>query len=246
MRNKQKGFSLVEGLLIFVIVGILAGTGWYVWNSNKKTNDLLNSADKNSTSAFATKQTKKPVEPQIPNDWQWFESSDKTVKFAYPKTWGMLGEKSQKESENNYNTDSFMQPVVITAKKDLLIQIFKSYADFVWYFWDTNKDIFVSAEDQKAPTFTQGMVYNKPVELGTSNKVETLVDNGKGHAVYHVLGKGAMNCGSSHYFFVANDKVVHLTASVCERGGEWEPQKGQQYKDVVDDPLKDIYKYIQD
>jgi type II secretory pathway pseudopilin PulG len=49
MRNKQKGFSLVEGLLIFVIVGILASTCWYVWSSNKKTNDLLNKADKSSS-----------------------------------------------------------------------------------------------------------------------------------------------------------------------------------------------------
>jgi hypothetical protein len=40
MSKNQKGFSAIEGLLIFIIVGIIAGVGWYVWDSNKKTNDI--------------------------------------------------------------------------------------------------------------------------------------------------------------------------------------------------------------
>ncbi len=37
----SKGFSAVEVLIIVVIVGVLGGVGWYVWN-NKQKNDKLN------------------------------------------------------------------------------------------------------------------------------------------------------------------------------------------------------------
>jgi type II secretory pathway pseudopilin PulG len=61
MRNKQKGFSLVEGLLIFVIVGVLVGTGWYVWQSNKKTDKTLNDTG-NSHVVPSKKVAEKKVE----------------------------------------------------------------------------------------------------------------------------------------------------------------------------------------
>lgn len=32
-----KGFGAVEGLLIFVVLGIIGGTGWYVYSSQKQT-----------------------------------------------------------------------------------------------------------------------------------------------------------------------------------------------------------------
>jgi Tfp pilus assembly protein PilX len=83
MSKNQKGFSVVEGLLILVIVGILGGTGWYVWNSNKKTNDLLNSVDKSSS--VGAKATKKNTETKI-------EAVDK-----YP-TW-----KEEKNQEYKYS-----------------------------------------------------------------------------------------------------------------------------------------------
>jgi flagellin-like protein len=48
MSRNQKGFSAIEGLLIFIIVAIIAGAGWYVWDSNKKTNNILSNTDKGS------------------------------------------------------------------------------------------------------------------------------------------------------------------------------------------------------
>lgn len=35
----SKGFGVIEGLLILVIVGIVGGTGFYVYNANKNTSD---------------------------------------------------------------------------------------------------------------------------------------------------------------------------------------------------------------
>lgn len=36
----QRGFTFVEGLLIVVLVGIVGFAGWYVYDSNKKTNSI--------------------------------------------------------------------------------------------------------------------------------------------------------------------------------------------------------------
>ena len=53
--KKQSGFTLIEGLLILVIVGLLGGTGWYVWNAHNKANDTLTNADAaNSSTARKT------------------------------------------------------------------------------------------------------------------------------------------------------------------------------------------------
>jgi hypothetical protein len=37
MKANQKGFSVVEGLIIVFLVVLIGGTGWYVWQNNNKT-----------------------------------------------------------------------------------------------------------------------------------------------------------------------------------------------------------------
>lgn len=57
MKKFQHGFTVIEGLLILVIVGIIAGTGWYVWNAQDKANKNLDSAAKSSQNVpIATKK----------------------------------------------------------------------------------------------------------------------------------------------------------------------------------------------
>lgn len=44
-----KGFSFIEGLLIFVIVGLIAGVGYYVFNARKDNNATNQATGSNST-----------------------------------------------------------------------------------------------------------------------------------------------------------------------------------------------------
>jgi type II secretory pathway pseudopilin PulG len=32
MKNNQKGFSVVELVLLIMVAGLVGGVGWYVWN----------------------------------------------------------------------------------------------------------------------------------------------------------------------------------------------------------------------
>lgn len=71
----QKGFSAVEGLLIVIIVLLVGFIGYYVWHTQKNTNDTLNSASKVPQSS-PTKAT--PV--------KLFKLTNLGVEFKLPDT----------------------------------------------------------------------------------------------------------------------------------------------------------------
>lgn len=58
MRN-SKGFTLIEALLILVIVGLLGGTGWYVWSARSSTDKSLNQAADTEITAASKKEESK-------------------------------------------------------------------------------------------------------------------------------------------------------------------------------------------
>jgi hypothetical protein len=88
--NKQRGFTVVEGLLIFIIIGIIGGTSWYVVHANSKTNDTLNNAGLGSAVKSAKKKQISPVTvaPADPTA-NWITYSSKTGKYLlkYPPSW---------------------------------------------------------------------------------------------------------------------------------------------------------------
>lgn len=55
----QKGFAALEAVLVIVIIAILAGTGYYVFQANSKTNDTQTAAHNAAESAVVTSTTSK-------------------------------------------------------------------------------------------------------------------------------------------------------------------------------------------
>jgi hypothetical protein len=91
MSKNQKGFSAVEGLLIFIIVAIIAGVGWYVWDSNKKTNDILSSADKSSNVKLKASQPKdKSEQTDETANWLLFKASNGKYSIKIPDGWNLV------------------------------------------------------------------------------------------------------------------------------------------------------------
>lgn len=71
----QKGFSLLQALLLAVVLGIIGFTGWYVYDSQQKTNQNLSGADAQGTkSSFS-----------VPSDWQ--KIINKNYTFYMPKSY---------------------------------------------------------------------------------------------------------------------------------------------------------------
>ena len=55
--NVQKGFSLVEGLLIILIISVVGFAGYYVWNENQddepeQTETVQQTTENRSTTLF--------------------------------------------------------------------------------------------------------------------------------------------------------------------------------------------------
>lgn len=70
MKNNQKGFGVVEGLLIIVIVGLLGFVGWYVWHSKQSTDNTYNAATSaNSTSTSPTNSATPKEQALVVAEW---------------------------------------------------------------------------------------------------------------------------------------------------------------------------------
>lgn len=78
-RLNNKGFAALEAVLIVVIVGLLAGVGYYVWHANKQTTDTLNAASKDAAGSPAKTSKKSTSAP----------SSVTTQQYITVQEWGV-------------------------------------------------------------------------------------------------------------------------------------------------------------
>lgn len=91
MRNlNQVGFSLVKGLLILVIAGVVGGTGYYVYSQNK---------DDDSSQQDAASSQAQTEEDDSPSTDQK-EYKGRLVSFLYPKEWTVKGVDSDNIDEH--------------------------------------------------------------------------------------------------------------------------------------------------
>jgi type II secretory pathway pseudopilin PulG len=89
-KNKQHGFSVIEGLLILVIVGLLGFVGWYVWNSQNITDKLLDSSAKSSGVVVKTSKKKIAPPPSAADptaNWVTYTSKTGQYSLKYPSNW---------------------------------------------------------------------------------------------------------------------------------------------------------------
>lgn len=123
MNKNQKGFSIVEGLLILIIIGLIGGTGWYVWHS-KQTADKTYSTVATTSSSVASTETQKKTD----NYSGWSTCSDKAdgVSFRYPSDWTANGTPSSSDPCQNFSLTSDGQELVLRSptKNNLSFIIF--------------------------------------------------------------------------------------------------------------------------
>jgi hypothetical protein len=111
MQKSHKGFAVLEALLVFVILAIIGGTGYFVWHGRQETNKTLESSQKAADSApKITRITNfdecvaagNPVMESYPEqcrangktftkdvtkDWKQFTSRSGKYSLKYPSTW---------------------------------------------------------------------------------------------------------------------------------------------------------------
>ena len=86
MKINQKGFSVVEILIVIVVVGLLGAVGWLVYDRQKdKPSD--NTAATSTTKTSATPQTSETVDPY--KDWQSYCDTRAKSCLKYPQGWNL-------------------------------------------------------------------------------------------------------------------------------------------------------------
>lgn len=82
------GFSVVATALIVVVIGIIVGTGYYVYNAQKETKKLLD----NASSTAPVTNNKTATQPDAKSDdptsqWKIYKSDSGEFSVKFPKTW---------------------------------------------------------------------------------------------------------------------------------------------------------------
>ncbi len=173
LKLNNKGSSPLHIVLILVIVGLIAGVGYYVYSSQKKTNESLDNANSSlEQAAQANKEKKtetndKTSSSSIPEGYQQYKSSTGIFTFNYPKDW------SEVKSSMNEMTIAYVSP---------------TGTDFPnVYVWTTAlENSSCDQTDQTVKKVTVDGIEAKQFIKSTSAKALTtcVVKNGK---VYHIV-----------------------------------------------------------
>jgi type II secretory pathway pseudopilin PulG len=95
MKVNQKGFGVVEILIILVIVGLLGAVGWLVYDRQKIKTDNMTRANQTSQQALnqqTPQQAAKTADPYM--GWKEFENASLALTFKYPAEWKIVDDSS--------------------------------------------------------------------------------------------------------------------------------------------------------
>jgi hypothetical protein len=234
MKTNQKGFSAVEGLLIFVVVGLIGFVGWYVWHSKNSTKNSSTTSSTTSTQPTTKDTTPKKEEFKLPEGYISYKSSSPGFSMAYPKDWGDLAAPTDsnlgytaatKYIDNKTIGDSWLQGYfgyslsdkstfkISTKKYGATVAPTKSGSGYTWKVVEVNP---ADTTDKVGDTYT--------VKTLTSTSGVTLYD-------FSWQDEGATH---STFVFEANNKFVTVSLPAILR----------QFMDTVSAKDMDLYNTI--
>jgi len=93
MKTNQKGFSVVEVLVVIIIVGLLGTVGWLVYDRQKNKTDDTNTASQTTQQKTTTTQTTATVDPYA--GWKTTTLQYEKITYQYPSSWVVEDQTSQ-------------------------------------------------------------------------------------------------------------------------------------------------------
>jgi hypothetical protein len=85
MKNNQKGFGVVEALVIVLILGLVGFGGWFIWNKNQTNGQSNgNGKDAKSINDAGGKEQESYI---VPKSYKVYENTELGIKLAYPEVW---------------------------------------------------------------------------------------------------------------------------------------------------------------
>jgi len=102
MKKNQKGFGVVEVLIVLVVVSLIGGAGWYVWKAKNKSTPTQDNAQ-------SQEQSNSEADPYAGASWNTYDNG--TVSLQYPSNW-----KIDYDPENDTGYVSFTSPADTSIK----------------------------------------------------------------------------------------------------------------------------------
>ena len=130
MKTKQKGFAVLESLLIIVIIAVIGGIGWYALHTKHQTDKILSQADKisQSTPVNQSKQTStsSPTSSKKPlniKEWGVQSQYSSPVDIIYTiktddigEVWAQISSSQLTAADSECDTTSQLGGIIVRIK----------------------------------------------------------------------------------------------------------------------------------
>ena len=125
MGVNQKGFTLVASLLILVAMGLVGGTGYYVYNAQKTADQALTKAKQDDAPATPN-QT--PAQPATDSEKGFVTIKEwgVAVRIGAPENSSKLSYKIQKDEQGNDTAYFILSPSITQACPDVGFAVHKA------------------------------------------------------------------------------------------------------------------------
>lgn len=127
---KQRGFSIIELLLIIIIIGVIGFVGWFVYNSKKTTDSSYNNA--------ANTQVAKPVESKS-------KATTQSAGYLDIKEWGVRVNVTKADNLTNVSYKMANDTVVFNSDQQKAIKSCKDLNPET--VWGLNRQMTGSLKD---------------------------------------------------------------------------------------------------
>lgn len=117
----HRGFSLPHLLLFIVILGLIGGTGWYVYNSNKKANKSLDNASADTNLNLKKKAGDEKTEADPYEGWKTYTTKYEKMSFKYPSDLTLTD--TSTATTNQDNVTPGMDKIKLTSASGFEISI---------------------------------------------------------------------------------------------------------------------------
>lgn len=216
MNINQKGFGIVEVLIVVVILGLIGGTGWYVTQAKNKANQTLDSASSAQTNPQKTEKKEEATKDETA-DWTIYETPQNEYSFKVADGWKLY--KKQDSNESFFSRTSLA--LQLGTKGEVLpFQSFGHGEAGCGLYWDWAK---LSKQDYDEAVARSDEYTDK---IFTSSGVEVKKSAGPGQGLYDASTK------VYSYFLAKNLQTINIGYAVC--AGETD------HNDVVEKVIKTI------
>jgi hypothetical protein len=229
LHNNEKGFGVIEGLLIVAVVVLLGYVGYMVYKNHNKTNNSATTANTATTTPAKTTTT-----PNL-TIGQAISTADKKVIVTIPDTWHVLAGSSNANGEQVISVDtdthicdkynpgncSAIAPcldiedtVSCTYVAEFQPKALNSQTDQVWGLTVEKSDMTIAqASEQLLGQLSADNTLDK-----SSNKIN-------GYDAFYVKVKsiGSDSYVDIHYFVTYKGYLIHFSNRVIENNSSINP-----------------------